>query len=189
MRDRWSVRTGFGVVELELRPVGVEAPSEESQRTVRQLMYAFRCRDAEARRVLREVHARLDGVYHAAPWWGGLDADARSADRIGHDILSAVRVGQLVVRRRTTRPAAVPLDDTETDVLGPEAEPTAWIEIELVDQKGAPVPGAAYRIDCDDGRVRTGATNAAGKAREEGLHDGQCKVSFPRLHAPDWKAA
>jgi hypothetical protein len=37
--------------------------------------------------------------------------------------------------------------------------------------------------------VRTGWTNAYGKAREEGLHDASCKVSFPELHAHDWKAA
>ena len=51
------------------------------------------------------------------------------------------------------------------------------------------MPNVAYRIECGDGRVRTGTTSALGKAREEGLHDGNCKVTFPALNAPDWKMA
>jgi surface antigen len=74
----------------------------------------------------------------------------------------------------------------EDDALGPEPEPDAWIEIELVDDAGNAVPNATYRIESEDGRVRTGTTNSSGKAREEGLHGGSCKVSFPEIHGPDW---
>jgi hypothetical protein len=82
--------------------------------------------------------------------------------------------------RKDDRPALTPSQ------LAAAAKPVAWIEIELVDQDGNPVPNVEYRIECDDGRIRTGTTGPSGTAREEGLQDGNCKVSFPGLNAPDW---
>jgi hypothetical protein len=104
-------------------------------------------------------------------------------------MLWATRTGRLVVRRLPMRAVVVPIAMEREDVLGPEPEPTEWLEIELVDEEGSPVPGMAYRVECADGWVRTGWTNAHGKAREEGLRQTSCKVSFPELHARDWKAA
>jgi len=111
------------------------------------------------------------------------------ADAIAAELLRQAAAGNLVVRRRVVTSIVVPIAIDAEPVLGPETEPTGWIAIVLLDDSGKAVPGVAYRIECDDGRVRTGTTNASGKAREEGLHDGSCKVTFPDVHGPEWKKA
>jgi len=174
----WRVRGPLGEVEIELHPSSVEGEAREaSLREMAQLVYDFKARKPEARRVLLELYARLQGQGPASvsgPTYE-LDAWSTRAEAIG-------------ARRKFVKPVVVTLGgEFLEEALGPEAEPTAWIAIELVDDEGNPVPSVDYRIECDDGRVRTGTTNWDGKAREEGLHDGNCKVSFPGLNAPDWK--
>jgi hypothetical protein len=140
-----------------------------------------------------EVYARLRGLPSSAFRGDAFEFDTRSsrADVIGMELETAVRAGHLVLRRPTRRAVVVTVEEDAEPVLGPElaAEPTAWLEIELVDDDGKPVPNIDYRIECDDGRVRTGTTNGSGKAREEGLQEGSCKVTFPGLHAPEWRKA
>jgi hypothetical protein len=62
-----------------------------------------------------------------------------------------------------------------------------WISIELRDKQGHPVPGEGYEIDLPDGTTRSGNLDDKGKAREDGIIPGQCKVRFPRLHNTEWK--
>jgi hypothetical protein len=189
-RARWRVRSTLGDVDIELHPSASDAAGRAaSVRELARLVFAFKFHDREARGVLLQVHARL----RARDTSRGVALDSAvapaQAEVIGADLLNAARAGQLVARRRVARQVVVAVLDDDEKVLGPESEPTAWIAIELVDDQGNAVPGVDYRIECNDGRVRTGTTNASGKAREDGLHAGNCKVSFPRLHGPDWKKA
>jgi hypothetical protein len=64
-----------------------------------------------------------------------------------------------------------------------------WIEIEMVDEEGAPVSGQAYKIETSDGQVATGTLGSDGKARLDGIEPGSCKVSFPDLDAEAWEKA
>ena len=64
-----------------------------------------------------------------------------------------------------------------------------WIQIELIDDKGKPVPNEPYRIELTDGSVQTGQLDDEGKARHEGIDPGTCKVTFPNIDAKEWKAA
>jgi len=189
MVARWSVHGRWGRIELEL-PVRATTPHEraESAHEIRQLLHAARYRDLPASRVLCEVHARLCGGLTPSRRSNHLDLTSARVDAIGDELVAAARHGRLLARAVRPRFVAVSLEEQSVeDCLGPEPEPTAWIAIEVVDDDGEPVPNVTYRIDCDDGRVRTGETNGWGKAREEGLNGGGCSVSFPRLHGPDWK--
>jgi hypothetical protein len=186
----WRVRGAFGVVDIELHPSSPDtAEREASVRELERLIYDFKNREGEARRILLEVYARLHGIGSsvARGEGGAFDTGSPQAAAIGAELAAQVGSGNLALRRRVQRAVVIPLDAVEEPVLGPEAEPMAWISIELVDDEGNPVPNTDYRIECDDGRVRTGTTNLYGKAREEGLHDGSCKVTFPSLNPPDWK--
>lgn len=66
--------------------------------------------------------------------------------------------------------------------------PTSWIEVELVDQDGKPVPGEPYSIILPDGEaVADGTLDEQGFVRIEGIDPGTCKVMFPRLDGRDWQ--
>lgn len=62
-----------------------------------------------------------------------------------------------------------------------EEEEKSWIEIELLNQEGEPVPGERYEIKLPDGKVAKGALDANGYARVDGFEPGQCEVTFPEL--------
>jgi hypothetical protein len=64
-----------------------------------------------------------------------------------------------------------------------------WIEIEMVDEAGAPVVGEKYKIELGDGTVSEGTLGSDGKARLDGIEPGSCKVSFPDLDAEAWEKA
>jgi hypothetical protein len=188
----WRLRSPFGDVEIELHPTVTDPRArEDSVRELSRLISDFKYRQPEARRVLLAVVAQLGGLTPSILRGQAYDLDAGStrADAIGAELMYHARAGNLVVRRKERRTVVIQIEGAPESAppLGPAPDPTAWISIELVDQDGKPVPNVDYRIKCDDGSVRTGTTNAKGKAREEGLVDGSCKVSFPGLNPPDWK--
>jgi type VI secretion system secreted protein VgrG len=64
---------------------------------------------------------------------------------------------------------------------------THYIEIELLDDQGKPVPGEAYTIVLPDGSASSGTLDEKGRARIDGIDPGTCKVTFPGYHKDDWK--
>lgn len=68
--------------------------------------------------------------------------------------------------------------------------PVHWIEINLVDEDGAPVAGEDYRITLPSGDVRTGKLDKNGKAKLDGLAEtGSAKVTFPAIDGREWRLA
>ncbi|MBL4631329.1 MAG: hypothetical protein JKY14_09290 [Paraglaciecola sp.] len=76
-------------------------------------------------------------------------------------------------------------DQTEEE----KEENTSWIEIELLDEDDAPVPGKKYEIELPDGKVAKGTLDGDGFARVDGIKPGQCKVCFPDLDTEVWDKA
>jgi hypothetical protein len=70
-----------------------------------------------------------------------------------------------------------------------EKKKLSWIEIELKDEAGNPVPGEKYRIELPDGTPKEGMLDSQGWARVDNIDPGNCKVSFPDRDAKDWKKA
>ncbi|HBZ69702.1 MAG TPA: type VI secretion system tip protein VgrG [Deltaproteobacteria bacterium] len=63
-----------------------------------------------------------------------------------------------------------------------------WIEIELVDEEGKPVPGEGYEVTLPDGtQIARGSLDHKGVARIEGIDPGSCKITFPRLDKDAWE--
>ena len=60
-----------------------------------------------------------------------------------------------------------------------------WIAIELLDDKGAPVPDQPYEIRLPDGAYRRGTLDSLGCARIDGIDPGTCEVSFTKLDRED----
>ena len=81
-------------------------------------------------------------------------------------------------------------DALESESEEEKAKKSHWIEIELVDQDGNPLPGEAYRIILPDGETPVeGTLDEKGFARLDGLDDGACRVTFPNLDKTSWKPA
>lgn len=63
----------------------------------------------------------------------------------------------------------------------------SWIDIELVDDDGEPVPYERYRVKAPDGTVFEGYLDANGQARVSGIDPGSCDVTFPGLDREVWQ--
>jgi type VI secretion system secreted protein VgrG len=65
---------------------------------------------------------------------------------------------------------------------------THWIEIQLNDQDGNPVPGEPYKITLPDGTtIADGTLDDKGHARVSNIDPGNCQVTFPTLDSDSWK--
>ena len=62
-----------------------------------------------------------------------------------------------------------------------------WIEVELLDSDGQPVPNEPYRVHLPDGSTQEGSTDGQGIARLSGIDPGTCQISFPALDGGGWK--
>lgn len=60
-------------------------------------------------------------------------------------------------------------------------EEKTWIEIELTDMEGNPMPGERYWIKLPDDTVREGALDRLGRAYFGGLDPGECEIRWPDL--------
>jgi type VI secretion system secreted protein VgrG len=62
-----------------------------------------------------------------------------------------------------------------------------WIEIQVDNEDGKPVPGVRYRVTLPDGvTLAEGTTDEKGSARVDAIDPGNCKVTFPDLDKDAW---
>jgi len=62
----------------------------------------------------------------------------------------------------------------------------SWIEVQLVGEDDAPIPGEAYEIALPGGTAISGTLDEQGCARIDGVPPGLCLVSFPKLDQEAW---
>jgi phage protein D len=65
---------------------------------------------------------------------------------------------------------------------------TTWLELELLDSAGQPVPYERYKVVTADGKEIEGVLDAEGRARLTGIPLGSNNVSFPD-YEPEWHRA
>lgn len=62
-----------------------------------------------------------------------------------------------------------------------------WIEIELLGEDGAPIPGASYQIELTDGSTIEGKLDDHGRAYIGDIaKPGNCIITFPELDKDAW---
>jgi uncharacterized Zn-binding protein involved in type VI secretion len=90
---------------------------------------------------------------------------------------------------RTTCPAEGAMAAAAGSPLLATGDPDkkSWIEIELVDQKGHPVPHERYRVVPPGVKPMEGFLDDQGFARIGGIDPGTCQITFPDLDAASWK--
>lgn len=70
------------------------------------------------------------------------------------------------------------------------SEKKSWIEIEMVDEDGNPVPGEKYKVTLPDNKtVATGTLDEKGYVKVTGIDPGTCKITFPNLDKEAWEKA
>ena len=67
-----------------------------------------------------------------------------------------------------------------------EEEEKTWIEIELLNKAGEPIPGEPFVVTLADGSIKEGRLNRDGFARLDNIVDGTCKVTFPNFDGREW---
>jgi hypothetical protein len=150
---------------------------------------------AAGQRLRGEAAVRaLDEALLATSAWGfaarSLDEVARALGGPGRPVdvvRRALRAGRLELWRDEIRVVAAPVPaplDEEALLRAPRAEDDSeltWIEIELTDMEGNPVPGERYWVKLPDGTVREGALNEQGRAYFGGLDAGAAEIRWPDL--------
>jgi uncharacterized Zn-binding protein involved in type VI secretion len=77
--------------------------------------------------------------------------------------------------------------ETLSGAAGSAASRTGhWVEIELLDKAGKPVPGEPYQIELPDGSTTEGNLDSQGQARVDGIDAGNCKITFPNIDKKSW---
>lgn len=194
----WTLRDTFDELEVELHPSPVD--DEARARTLSELpslLARLDGGDPQATRIALEVWSALGARQGFSPQDTLLstrDATAR-ADAVREALTRAAWSGRLSIRRQIVRREVGTFEEpNEGDTpLGPDSAPGSdpkpaltWIAIQLVDDLGAPVPSVQYQIVLADGSTRSGATDATGQSRIDGIVPGTCQVSFPKLAGQDW---
>ena len=100
--------------------------------------------------------------------------------------LAAAIAADSVAGKDMTRDARPTHKETAEDE---DEEEKSWVEIELVDEDGKPVPGERYRVETPDGKVAEGTLDEKGFARINRVKPGNCKVTFPKLDKDAWEKA
>jgi hypothetical protein len=64
-----------------------------------------------------------------------------------------------------------------------------WIEVQMLDETEAPVPGLECEVIAPDGAPHRGVTDSNGVFRVEPVPPGQCTITFTSLDRRIWKKA
>jgi hypothetical protein len=172
----WTLRAAGAPI-----PGTRDVPSREAERLVAEWL----------QRGGAEVGLRLRTLaFHARRHTQRALPDAAEADAI---LRVALRDGALVLTRRDAR-ALVEAPPTRSEpVEAPAArasqtDDATWIEVRLVDEVGAPVPGERYLIKLPDGSTREGSLDAHGLLHLRDIDPGSCEFTFPDLDTESWRS-
>ncbi len=62
-----------------------------------------------------------------------------------------------------------------------------WVEVQLLDDAGQPIPSESVRVTLPDGSVSDGTTDEKGLYRVENIDPGNCDITFPNLDKDAWE--
>jgi hypothetical protein len=143
-------------------------------------------RDERAREHLESLHARAFGPAFVH------DPEERRV-RIHAELRDAFASGRLVVHAELIEAGAPGHQPVQPPAKPPKSEPPppprplAWIEVHLVDERGAVVPDEVALVVDPAGATHHVTTDEHGLARLGGIDPGLCDISFPRVDGREWK--
>jgi hypothetical protein len=113
---------------------------------------------------------------------GIMRAGGQAASVLRSQVIAETTPLQDEMARRESAAAA----EGELVVLDEPEPETTWIEIELIDENGRPVPNERFKLTLPDGSVKWGRLDNIGKSRIERLQPGTCQVTFPDRDEEVW---
>jgi hypothetical protein len=151
--------------------------------------------DGDKGKLLRHIQTLSERYYQAAT--GSIEehlAEARKAGKQA-ELIQRWRARMLAC---SSGGSAGTVDSAAEEPQAPQKKPPknsessdtgvkTWIAIQLIDEDGNPVPDVAYSVTLPDGSIMTGSLDDQGFARFDDIDPGQCQVSFPEIHAKEWK--
>lgn len=172
-------------------------------------MFTFRCGFRCYR--LRAWHERPGGgrdVGWDAPWIlraaafdplfahraMALLAEPTTSDLVT-SLLAAIRRGSLVLEEaEAQRAPLIPAlargrAAAEEDAPAPEVRELDWIEIEIVDAEGNPMPHVLVELTLPNEQTKRQMTNENGWLRVESIPSGNCSVRLPHWDRASWRPA
>jgi type VI secretion system secreted protein VgrG len=75
--------------------------------------------------------------------------------------------------------------ETASNALEFDPLRTSWVDLELADDEGLPIPGGRYEVVMADGRTVYGTLDAAGRARVA-VVPGSVQICYPEFDADAW---
>lgn len=117
--------------------------------------------------------------FEASEWQGGTEVAEEAATS---------QPAEAQPTPATEPPAAAAAVTPASESPAPDGEKN-WVDLELVDEEGYPVPNVRYKLCLPDGTERDGVLGEDGRRREEGIDPGVVKVTFPDFDAAEWDAA
>ena len=84
-------------------------------------------------------------------------------------------------------PVSPPARAAGPPVVVVDREKPSWLAFDLTDEGGRPMAGEPFVVTLPNGQEVTGALDAKGTVRIEGIDPGTCKVSFPERDRDGWK--
>ncbi len=182
LRNAWTYRGDFGTVDIELRDGASGDKRGETATQLHRLLFAFVNRNAEARRVVLAIYARMSGVVGSNARASTVEFDTRSprAAAMRDEILRAGADGRLVARGREVQSIVVAVPDAGDAALGPNSSSTHVYKLYVVDDTGAPVSGAKLTVDIA-GDKQDKTTDGSGKVSIEKPDPGTATVTLTNL--------
>jgi len=189
VRGKWEIVWKFGTAaekEKLLNDIRVlaEGAYESTTKDVKK-QWAEARRTGKQKELVDGWKARM--LQHLTGGGGSEDADQEG---------KSGQTGQDTGQQKKGKP--VGLDDPRLARAGASTSRTAsattatavktWIEFQLVDADGNPVPNAPYKVSLPGGAVSNGTLNEKGMVRFDGIDPGQCQITFPEFDAAEWKA-
>ena len=110
-------------------------------------------------------------------------------DAFKRKILVCLRITRESYSAKSEEAEATPPPPTSAPRSSRPTRSRDWIAIELVDDKGKPIPKERFRIELPDGSFAEGYLDAGGHARVDDLDSGNCQITFPDMDGREWKGA
>lgn len=106
-------------------------------------------------------------------------------------ICQALQAGSWVLLPPVTEGPALVYSRPESiaDQLRTAKIQKTWVEMEVVDDFGKPMPGHSYLCMMPDGKVETGTLDSRGRVRFDGIDPGTCVFSLVELDEETWAKA